>query len=180
MLDPLWQSGHFPYNWCNFPRAQYHFKAIFSGQMSKERIHYANAVSLMVLRMYKVHPEARLWHPSETIQSAPELWTWGVACMTHGSDSPDFDIVWEKPSVNSLCGMRHKSPSFEACLLEEPGQSTTVIQMETDKDRGPLVLWVVEASTPLSSCSMDKCAKHMRALSENQEEACQVSSTTWV
>lgn len=45
--------------------------------------------------------------------------------------SPDFDVVRQQPAVDGLRGVSHERPAFEAGLLEEPGQSSTVIQMET-------------------------------------------------
>lgn len=46
---------------------------------------------------------------------------------------PDFDVVWQEPAVDGLCGVSHEGPAFKAGLLEEPGQSSTMIQMETCK-----------------------------------------------
>lgn len=40
---------------------------------------------------------------------------------------PDFDIVWQQPAVDGLSGVGHEGPAFKAGLLEEPGQSSTVI-----------------------------------------------------
>lgn len=44
---------------------------------------------------------------------------------------PDFYIIWQQPAVDGLSGVGHEGSAFKAGLLEEPGQSTTVIQMET-------------------------------------------------
>lgn len=43
---------------------------------------------------------------------------------------PDFDVVRQQPAVDGFCGVGHERPAFEAGLLEEPGQGSTVIQME--------------------------------------------------
>ena len=46
---------------------------------------------------------------------------------------PDFDIIGQQPAVDGLGGVGHESPAFKAGLLEEPGQSSTVIQVETEE-----------------------------------------------
>lgn len=46
--------------------------------------------------------------------------------------SPDFDVVRQQPAVNGLGGVSHERSSFEAGLLQEPGQSSAVIQVEAE------------------------------------------------
>lgn len=50
------------------------------------------------------------------------------------SDSvlPDFDVVGQQPAVDGLGGVSHEGSSFEAGLLQEPGQSSTVVQVEAE------------------------------------------------
>ncbi len=49
-----------------------------------------------------------------------------------GTDVAHFDKVREKPLVYSFGGVSHEAFAFELGFLEEPGQGTTVVQMETE------------------------------------------------
>ena len=53
--------------------------------------------------------------------------------LSEGNNPPDFDVVGQQPAVDGLGGVGHEGPPLEAGLLEEPGQSPTVVQMETDE-----------------------------------------------
>lgn len=46
---------------------------------------------------------------------------------------PDFDVVRQQPAVDGLGGVSHECPAFKAGFLEEPWQSSTVIQVETNE-----------------------------------------------
>lgn len=48
-------------------------------------------------------------------------------------NTPDFDVVRQQPAVDGLGGVRHEGPSFEASLLQEPGKSSTVVQVEAER-----------------------------------------------
>lgn len=45
---------------------------------------------------------------------------------------PDFDIVGQQPAVDGFGGVSHEGAALEAGLLQEPGQSTAVVQVEAD------------------------------------------------
>ena len=47
--------------------------------------------------------------------------------------SPDFDVVGQQPAVDGFGCVGHEGASFEAGLLQEPGQSAAVVQVETVK-----------------------------------------------
>jgi hypothetical protein len=49
---------------------------------------------------------------------------------------PDFDIIRQQPAVNSFGGVGHEGPSFETGLLEKPRQGATVVQVETEIEKG--------------------------------------------
>lgn len=46
---------------------------------------------------------------------------------------PDFDIIGQQPAVDGFGGVGHEGPAFKAGLLEEPRQSSAVIQVETEE-----------------------------------------------
>lgn len=53
---------------------------------------------------------------------------WDILCPT--TILPDFDVVRQQPAVDGLGCVCHEGASFEAGLLQEPGQSATVVQVE--------------------------------------------------
>ena len=55
--------------------------------------------------------------------------------LSDGPNPPDFDVVGQQPAVDGLGGVGHEGPAFEAGLLEEPGQSSTVVQVEANRGR---------------------------------------------
>lgn len=45
--------------------------------------------------------------------------------------APDFDVVWQQPTINGFGSMCHEGPPFKTRLLKKPRQSSTVVQVET-------------------------------------------------
>lgn len=43
---------------------------------------------------------------------------------------PDFDVVRQQPAVDGFGGVSHEGAALKAGLLQEPGQSATVVQVE--------------------------------------------------
>lgn len=48
---------------------------------------------------------------------------------------PDFDVVRQQPPVNGFGGVSHEGASFKAGLLQEPGKSPTMIQVEAGRKK---------------------------------------------
>jgi len=45
---------------------------------------------------------------------------------------PDFDVIWEKPAIDGLGGVGHEAAALEPRLLQEVGQTATMVQVETE------------------------------------------------
>lgn len=43
---------------------------------------------------------------------------------------PDFDVVREQPAVDGFGGVSHEGAALKAGLLQEPGQSAAMVQVE--------------------------------------------------